>query len=111
MLAGLSSEVSTRLIDEGLFDWYKHELDMLKERIEGARSATLDRGARIMAYHRYLMEYRKLAGVWAIRTASAQATINMIARQQKIKDGRVTVSNRMPQIDVQIAKQVLQHMQ
>ncbi|GGA95490.1 hypothetical protein [Mucilaginibacter rubeus] len=111
ILAGLSSEVSERVVAEGLFDWYKNELDMLKERIEGARSATIDRGARILAYHRYLLEYRRLAGVWAIRTSSARAAISMTNQQQHIQAGRVTVSNWTPDTDVRIAKQVLQHLQ
>jgi hypothetical protein len=111
ILAGLSPQVSTRLVSEGLYDWYKNELDMLKERIDAAHSTTMDRGARILAYHRYLMEYRRLAGVWAIRTSSAQATLNMTAQQQKLQAGQVTVSNWTPQTDIRIAKQVLQHLQ
>lgn len=111
ILAGLSPEVSERLVSEGLFDWYQNELAMLKERINGARSTTTDRGARIMAYHRYLMEYRRLAGVWAIRTSSAGTAINMTAQQEKVKTGRVTVSNWTPDTDIRIAKQVLQHIQ
>ncbi|OJW14295.1 hypothetical protein [Mucilaginibacter sp. 44-25] len=111
ILAGLSPQVSTKLVAEGLYGWYKNELDMLKERVDAAHSTTMDRGARILAYHRYLMEYRRLAGVWAIRTSSAQTTINMAAQQQKLQAGQVVVSNWTPQTDIQIAKQVLQHLQ
>jgi hypothetical protein len=111
ILAGLSPQVSAKLVSEGLYAWYKNELDMLKERIQAAHSATMDRGSRILACHRYLMEYRRLAGVWAIRTSSAQATINMAAQQQKLKANQVTVSEWTPQSDIQIAKQVLQHLQ
>jgi hypothetical protein len=111
ILSGLSPQVSTKLVSEGLYGWYKNELDMLKERIDAAHSTTMDRGARILAYHRYLMEYRRLAGVWAIRTSSAQTTINMAAQQQKLQAGQVAVSNWTPQTDIQIAKQVLQHLQ
>ncbi|WEA00754.1 hypothetical protein [Mucilaginibacter sp. SJ] len=111
ILTGFSPQVSAKLVSEGLYDWYKNELDMLKERIQAAHSTIMDRGARILAYHRYLMEYRRLAGVWAIRTASAQATLNMTVQQQKLKANQVTVSEWTPQTDIQIAKQVLQHLQ
>ena len=111
ILAGLSPQVSTKLMSEGLYSWYKNELDMLKERINAAHTTTIDRGARILSYHRYLMEYRRLAGVWAIRTSSAQATLNMTAQQQKLQAGQVTVTNWTPQTDIQIANQVLQHLQ
>lgn len=111
ILTGLSPQVSARLVSEGLYSWYKNELDMLKERINAAHTTTMDRGSRIMAYHRYLMEYRRLAGVWAIRTSSAQATLNMTAQQQKLQAGQVTVANWTPQTDIEIANQVLQHLQ
>jgi hypothetical protein len=111
ILAGLSPQVSAKLVSEGLYGWYKNELDMLKERIQAAHTTTMDRGSRILAYHRYLMEYRRLAGVWAIRTSSAQATLTMTAQQQKLKANQVTVTNWTPQTDIQIANQVLQHLQ
>lgn len=111
ILAGLSPQVSARLVNEGLYSWYKNELDMLKERLDAAHTTTMDRGSRIMAYHRLLMEYRTLAGVWAIRTSSAKATIDMTARQQKLKAGEVTVSNWTPQSDIQIARDVLKNLQ
>jgi hypothetical protein len=111
ILSGLSPQVSEKLLSEGLCSWYQNELAMLKERLEAARSTTMDRGSRIMAYHRLLMEYRNLSGIWAIRTSSAQATINMTAQQQKIRTGQVTVSQWTPQTDIRIARDVLKHVQ
>lgn len=111
ILSGLSPQVSAKLVSEGLYSWYKNELDRLKQRIDGAHSADMDRGSRILAYHRLLQEYRKLSGVWAIRTSSAQATLNMTAQQQKLKNNQVSVTNWTPQTDVQIANKVLQHIQ
>ncbi|MFC0513150.1 hypothetical protein ACFFGT_03025 [Mucilaginibacter angelicae] len=111
ILSGLPPRVSTRLVSEGLYSWYKNELDRLKERIEGAHTADMERGSRIMAYYRLLNEYRRLAGVWAIRTSSAQTTIDMEARQQRLQGNRVTVSDWTPQTDIEIARKVLQHLQ
>ena len=56
------------------------------------RTTDMDRGSRIMAYYRLLQEYRRLSGVWAIRTSSAQTTLNMTAQQQKLQNGQVTVT-------------------
>ena len=111
ILAGLTPRVSAKLLDEGLYTWYKQELDMLKERIQAARSANMDRGARIIAYHRYLLEYRRLSGIWATRTSSAETALKMTAQQQKLQASRVTVSDWTPQTDIQIAHKVLQHVQ
>jgi hypothetical protein len=111
ILAGLSPQVSVKLVSEGLYSWYKNELDRLKERIEGAHSADMDRGSRIMAYYRLLKEYRRISGVWAIRTSSAQSTITMAAQQQRLKTNQVAVPDWTPQTDIQIAAKVLQHLQ
>lgn len=111
ILAGLAPQVNAKLVSEGLYSWYKNELNRLKERIEGAHSADMDRGSRIMAYYRLLKEYRRISGVWAIRTSSAQATINMTAQQQRLKTNQVAVPDWTPQTDIQIATKVLQHLQ
>jgi hypothetical protein len=111
ILAGLSPQVSSKLVSEGTYTWYKNELDRLKERVSGAHSADMDRGSRIMAYYRLLKEYRRLAAVWAIRTSSAQSTLNMAAQQHRLKAGQVTVNDWTPQSDIDIANKVLQHVQ
>jgi hypothetical protein len=109
ILAGRSPQVIAKLVSEGLYDWYKNELGRLKERIDGAHSADMDRGARIMAYHRLLLEYRKLSGVWALRASSAQETINMTAQQQRLQAGQYNTPQWTPQSDIEIAQKVLLH--
>jgi hypothetical protein len=111
ILGKLSPQVSAKLVSEGLYGWYKNELDRLKERIQGAHSADMERGSRIMAYYRLLQEYRRLSGVWAIRTASAQTTLNMAAQRQRLINNQVAVPDWTPQTDIQIANKVLQHVQ
>jgi hypothetical protein len=54
ILAGLSPQVSAKLVSEGMYTWYNNELSRLKQRIQGAHSTDMDRGARIMAYFRLL---------------------------------------------------------
>ncbi|WP_183580274.1 hypothetical protein HDF18_13240 [Mucilaginibacter sp. X5P1] len=111
IMAGLSPQVSAKLVSEGLYGWYKNELDMLKERIQGARTTNMDRGSRIMSYYRFLNEYRRLSGVWAIRTSSAQMTLNMTSQQLQLQTGKTTVPDWTPNSDVQIANKVLQNAQ
>ncbi|MDT3401280.1 hypothetical protein [Mucilaginibacter terrae] len=111
ILAGLPPAVSAKVSEEGLLNWYISELEMLRERVQAAHSTDMDRGARIMSYHRLLLEYRKLAAVWAIRTSSAQATIEMTRQQKRLKDGVSTLTGWTPQTDVQIARNVLTRVQ
>ena len=111
ILNGLSPQVSAKLVSEGTYAWYKNELDMLKQRVQGAHDADMDRGARIMAYYRLLNDYRRLAGVWAIRTSSAQSTLDMAKQQQQLKSGFTGVPDWTPQSDISIANKILQKLQ
>lgn len=107
ILSPLPAQVSTKLVSEGIYDWYTNELAMLKERVQAAHSTDMDRGSRIMAYYRLLKEYRVLAGVWAIRTSAAQKGINMTVQQQQLHTGQATIPGWTPNTDVQIANGVL----
>jgi hypothetical protein len=89
-----------------LLSWYENELAMLKERIQAARSSDMDRGSRIMAYYRYLKEYRLLAATWATRVATASKNIGMVKQVSAAKT-MPAVDNWTTQTDVQIARQVL----
>ena len=43
ILNPLPPPVRTKVISDGLYSWYKNELDNLKQRIEGARNVDMDR--------------------------------------------------------------------
>ena len=107
ILAPLPATVRTAVVSEGLLTWYENELAMLKERINAARSTDMDRGSRIMAYYRYLKEYRVLAATWANRVATASKNIAMVKQQSAAKNAPVMSTGWTPQTDVQIAQQVL----
>lgn len=109
ILNPLPSVVKIKVVSEGLYDWYKKELDMLKERIDGARSVDMDRGSRIIAYHRLLLEYRVLSATWATRTVSAKKNIEMAADQQKVRSNEINISSWTPESDVAIAKEIVRN--
>ena len=109
LLGPLSTQVSAKLVSEGTYAWYTNQLSMLKQRLQGARTTDMDRGSRILAYYRMLKEYQTLAGVWAIRTATAQKDITMTKQQLQLQTGQVSLTGWTPQTDVNIANQVLQH--
>jgi hypothetical protein len=67
----------------------------------------MDRGSRIMAYYRYLKEYRTLAATWATRVATAQHNITMVNQQAKAKNTPVITTGWTPATDVQLAKQIV----
>ncbi|MBE9599899.1 hypothetical protein [Pedobacter sp. MC2016-24] len=107
ILSPLPAKVQAAVISEGLYNWYKHELEILKERLDGARTADMDRGSRILAYHRMLMEYRTLAARWAIRTASAGLNIGRAADQQAVRGNRVEIQSWTPESDAALAREIV----
>jgi hypothetical protein len=109
ILVPLPQAVRSKVITEGLLSWYKNELSMLKERIEGARNADMDRGSRILAYHRMLQEYRVLEATWATRTATAQKNINNSVAQEKMKSDPALSKTWTPETDEQIAREILKN--
>nr|WP_232325395.1 hypothetical protein [Pedobacter panaciterrae] len=107
ILGALPNGVRAKVISEGTFGWYKNELDVLKERITGARSANMDRGSRILAYHRLLQEYRRLAATLTTRTSGAEKKMSLSSQQQKVKSGQVSIDSWTSKSDVEIARQVI----
>lgn len=111
ILSPLPADVREKVISEGLYSWFKNELDMLKERLDGAHSSTLDRGARILAYHRMLLEYRHLNQVWATRTSGVRKTVSMTNGQQKVRSNQITIDTWSSDSDIKIANDVIRNKQ
>lgn len=107
ILAPLPPAVRSKVVAEGLHNWFKNELSILKERINGARNSNMDRGSRILAYHRMLQEYRNLHATWTTRTATAAANQAKVRQQEKVKANDLNVGSWTPASDVEIAKEVL----
>jgi len=107
-LAGLSPEVGDYLRNKGLLEWYSEERAELKERLEAARTTTLDRGSRILAYHRLLGEHRKLLDAW-------EAKKNYAAKFLLLAQSRDRLNSDNPDLpefsggrsDIQIAEDIL----
>lgn len=107
VLSPLTPAVRSKVISEGLYNWFKNELTVLKERINGAKNSNMDRGSRILAYHRMLQEYRTSQATWTTRTATAAANQSKILQQEKVKANDLNVGRWTPNSDIEIAKEVL----
>lgn len=106
LLSGLSAAERAYLTSSGLLDWYREESHALLERLEIARSTTVDRGSRIMAYHRMLGEYRKLLASWEMKKAKAKTFLSIRSSTQKLRD-REPVDVSGGKTDIQIADEIL----
>lgn len=107
ILGPLPATVRSKVISEGTFTWFKNELTVLKERINGAKTSNMDRGSRILAYHRMRQDYRNLQATWTTRTATAAANQSKVRQQEKVKANDLNVGTWTPNSDVEIAKEVL----
>ncbi|MGJ1261798.1 hypothetical protein [Sphingobacterium spiritivorum] len=107
-LAGLSPDVGDYLRNKGLLEWYSEERAELKERLEAARTTTLDRGSRIMAYHRLLAEHRKLLSAWEAKKNYAAKFLLLAGNLDRLQ----SENPNLPEFsggrsDIQIAEDIL----
>lgn len=111
-LAGLSPDVGDYLRNKGLLEWYSEERAELKERLEAARTTTLDRGSRIMAYHRLLGEHRKLLSAWEAKKNYAAKFLLLAKNRDRLQSDNPDLPEfATDRSDVQIAEDILKRTQ
>jgi hypothetical protein len=71
LLDGLDQKEKDYIEGSKVLEWYLEESHALAERLHTARTTTLDRGSRILAYQRLLDEYGKLNAVWEAKKRDA----------------------------------------
>ncbi|KQB99863.1 hypothetical protein [Pedobacter sp. Hv1] len=108
LLNGTTLKEKDYLVRTGVYNWFKEESAGIKERLEGAMNATLDRGSRILAYHRLLLEYRKLNASWQAKKLYARRFLLLSETAAKIKSRQepIAVQNGN-RTDRQIADDIL----
>ncbi|TWI15685.1 hypothetical protein [Sphingobacterium siyangense] len=108
ILEGLNSEIKAYLVNKGVYEWYLNESAELKERLEALRNTDLERGSRIMGYHRLLAEYRALESAWESKRSNALKFLSISKGLSSVKDtDRVISLPNSGQSDVEIANRIL----
>lgn len=108
ILNGISAKEKGYLLRTGVFDWYREESTGIRERLDGAMNATLDRGSRIIAYHRLFLEYRKLTASWEAKKQYARKFLSLTETASKIKTKEHPIVQRTGfHTDQQIADDIL----
>jgi hypothetical protein len=106
-LDGATAEVRDYLTRTGVLDWYRQEAGALAERLDAARTTNLDRGARIMAYHRMLTEYRSLQATWEAKKQRAKLYLDLTRANTNVKAAGQSISVQPGRTDIQIADDIL----
>lgn len=107
LLDGTEPQVRDYLTRTGVLDWYLEESHALAERLEAARSTTVERGSRIIAYHRMLDEYRKLLTTWEAGKQRARLYLSLTGTRDKVKSGGQPIVPKPGRTDRQIADDIL----
>ncbi len=107
LFEGLEPQVKDYLEQGGSGDWYRQESQMLGERLEAARTTNLDRGSRIIAYHRMLGEYRKLLAIWDTKRQRAALYLSIKDKVKELQESTTVAKATRGKSDLQIADDIL----
>jgi len=104
---GLDSKVQTYLSSSGLEEWYREASEDLLERLNIARTTTLDRGSRILAYHSLLAEYKKLRATWETKKSRSVLFLSLTESLPELNSNPLSSASG-GQSDKEIADAILQ---
>lgn len=90
LLGGVSAKVQSYLVSSGTYSWYLEQSHSLAERLNTARTTTLDRGSRILTYYRLLAEYRRLNTAWATKKQQAGTFLALSEKANSLKSPDTT---------------------
>ncbi|MBD1430203.1 hypothetical protein [Sphingobacterium litopenaei] len=108
-LKDLPVDLKNSLLDKGVVNWYLQEYQSLQQRLSATRETYLDRGSRILGYHRILEEFRLLENNWK---AKVQYQAKYLLLKKKIQVSDTSISFKLPefpksQTDIEIANKIL----
>jgi len=106
-LQGSSIDVQNYLYQTGLLEWYSQEIDALTERLNSTRTTNMERGARIMQYHRMLQEFRQLLTTWESKKQRAELYLKISKSNRQIKEFSWSSAAEHGKTDRQIAEDIL----
>jgi len=81
----LSEKQLLYLKNSQLLIWYSDEMKRLQQRLEQAFDTDMERGARIMCYHRLLLEYRALKSRWDAQLNRAEQVWNLKSKGEQTR--------------------------
>jgi hypothetical protein len=106
-LEGLNPETKKFLIDSKLWENHVIKMGELKERLTYCRSSIIDRGNRILYYHKLMLKYRDINAHWL---GLRNHVPKRITSQKRIESSKQDLSNTdwTPKTDKEIAEKVVQ---
>lgn len=102
----IPAKILPQVLQTNSYDWYTEQIGILRERLDGARRADMDRGARILAYHRIMLSYRSLHEQWMNHLSSFELGLKQEENRKIVKTGTADYSKNRKS-DKEIAKEVV----
>lgn len=84
-LQPLTAKEREYLNETGVIQWYDNEMVRLQERLNAAFNVDMDRGSRVLAYHRIMKEYRKVLSEWNTHITWSATLLKMRETRNKVK--------------------------
>jgi len=105
---GIAGREKQYLISSGIYQWYRSEIASLSQRLEITRKTTLERGERLLAYQRLLMEYRAVESAWSEKKRLAWKYLSISAARPLAGQNGQGIRPKGSG-DMEIADRILKH--
>jgi hypothetical protein len=108
LLQRLPHQERAYMLEKGVFEWFSGERADLRERLQAARTTDMERGSRILTYHRILGEYHRLEAVWQSKLRTATLYTRITGTLERADNHRTELGDFRPgRTDREIARDIL----
>ena len=90
---GVDAEVINYMTDHGAYQWYLNNMASLSERYEFAKSLDMERGQRILMYHRIMLEMRDVLKKWQYKLDMSSNMLAFRKLNQRKISGEIILSD------------------
>ena len=90
---GVSPEIVSYMTDHGAYQWYLNNMASLSERYEFAKTLDMERGQRILMYHRIMLEMRDVLKKWQYKLDMSSNMLAFRKLNQRKANGEIIFSN------------------
>lgn len=94
-----SPEVRDYMLENGAYAWYLEHMQSLAERYGMAKKLDMERGQRMLMYHRILLEMRKIQSNWEYKLSLSQKMLAFRERMENVQNRKIRLSGEPAQQD------------
>jgi hypothetical protein len=96
---GISPEVVSYMTDHGAYQWYLNNMASLDERYGFAKSLDMERGQRILMYHRIMLDMRDVLRKWQYKLDLSSNMLAFRKLNERKTNGGIVFSNTTDEVD------------